>query len=207
MCVYARFHLAEERSPACALLCELWCRTSLYGTCGSSSGSDKIKTYLVPSPLKANTRCCQQDPANKLTQPTLAHEMHRWTEPFWLWLQGHCAHTVGSRLQRGNFKRTYGTLSLGNSLCQNLNKLRPIPRKAINCLLSARHTCRHAHCTQTLTNIAVMWSWQAGHPLKLGHWRRKASPMTCVCGLVCCGKQEGGVWCWWERATSVFQWS
>lgn len=78
LCVFIHVSIWQNSVfPALALLCEPWRRARLYGNRSSSSGGDKIKTYSIPSPLKATMQRCQQAPANKLTQPTVAHEMHQ----------------------------------------------------------------------------------------------------------------------------------
>jgi len=114
----------------------------------SSSSTEEIKTYSILSLLKATTqRCLQTSTAHNGTWNASANRAMLALALAPGILCTHCRQLLAT----WEFQRTYGSMSLGNSLCQNLNKWRAIPPKAINCLLSATHKDTHV---QTLASHA-----------------------------------------------------
>lgn len=133
--------------------CVSWCvflsvlLLCLCGNRSSSSGGDTIKTYPY-----LHTQRCQQDQAKKSTQP----HSGTWNAPVNRAIRAPAPGTLCTYcrqpLATWEFQRTYGSLSLGNSLWQNLNKLRAIPRKVINSLFSATHKDTHVYTRESHTN-------------------------------------------------------
>lgn len=133
--------------------CEPRCQVHLFRNSRSnSSHSDKIKAYSTPSPLTATTHSCQTRPGE---QTKTAHS-GTWNAsanravltPAPGTLCTYCRQPLAT----WEFRRTYGTLSLGNSLCQNLNKLRLKPEETISCLPSLPPVKTHTHIHTSHTN-------------------------------------------------------
>lgn len=139
------------------------------------SGGDKIKTCSIHSTSQSHHAALPTRPSEQ-TQPSHSGTWNASVNRAILALApGTMCTYCQQPFATWEFRGTYGSLSLGNSLCQELNKLRAIPRAAINCLLSATREDTQTHaCT---IDHWLMWLTCGCDRLampKLGHWGSKA---------------------------------